>query len=132
MLPDPENRVQILTFMLMRFLLLLDEQVKHLRLHELFDEVQVLLRLHSFDEALFLKRSQLLVSSQMLEVICKMSNSFHKEAEEGFRHHAVQLLRSCRAKNTNTLYTHVTNANTTQTHKILSLLILFYFFTFIG
>lgn len=92
--------------MVVVFLLLLDEQVEHLCLNELSDKVPVLLGLHSFEEALFLECSQLFVSSLMLDMICKMSNSFHEKADEGFRHHAVHLLCSYRTQHvTHTLYT---------------------------
>lgn len=71
----------------------LDEQVEHLRLYELLDEMPRALGLDGFTEAPLLEVRHS-VRSVPHQVFGKMADGFDEERQEGFRDDAVQFLET--------------------------------------
>lgn len=86
------SRFPLLTLLWSRLLLLdlLDKQVKHLRLDELLDKMSSGLGFDGLVETSLFEHAPLF-GAVALHVRGIMADRFHKEMQEGLRHHPVQL-----------------------------------------
>lgn len=89
--PGPSTLLTLLRSRLLLLLRLLDEQVKHLRLEEPLDKVSRGPGVNGLVET-FLVEHPPFSSMAALHVRGVMADCFHKELQEGFRHHPVQRL----------------------------------------